>query len=138
VAELDAGGAIHKRERVAAGRVHVFNGRAIAPSVLRDRLALAGEGVAIVIVSVDAKGALASEPIVTTRGVIDEEADSALLAEAKREVRTAIADLPKFLGIRPIEDSAIVEAARSATRRAFARALGFKPMTVATVLRVSG
>src|SRR5262249_55437241 len=126
VAELDDQG-IHKRERVASGRVHVFNGRAIAPSVLRERITLAAEGAAFVVVTADAKGALVNVTL-ATRGVIDEAADAALLDAARREVASAMAQLPTWLGPRPIDDAAIAEAARSAVRRAFARELGFKPL----------
>jgi hypothetical protein len=36
------------------------------------------------------------------------------------------------------DDAAIVEAVRLAVRRSFARALGFKPVTVVQVVRVAG
>ena len=50
--------------------------------------------------------------------------------------RAATRTLLRDVGQRPIDDAAIAEAARAAVRRAFARVLGFKPLTVATVHRV--
>ncbi len=47
---------LRKDGRVQSGRVHVWAGRAIPPSVLRERQAIAQEGVALVVVTVDARG----------------------------------------------------------------------------------
>jgi ribonuclease J len=134
VGELEAG-AMHKRARVASGRVHVFGGRAIAPPVLRERQILAEGGVAFVIVNVDARGRMRGDVAITTRGVVDEAIDGALVEAARRDVRDAVNDLPRLLGDRPIEDAQIAETARLAARRSLARVLGFKPTAVVHVAR---
>ena len=89
VGVLDEHG-IRKEGRVASGRVHVWAGRAVAPSVLRERLAIAQEGVALVVVSLDAAGYLVGEPWIETRGVLDAEAAPGLLAGARREASDAV------------------------------------------------
>jgi ribonuclease J len=130
VIELDASGAT-KAGRVATGRTHVFAARELPASVLRERMALASEGVALAVVPVDAGGAIAGEIALATRGVMDESVDVTLLADVRHEVRAAIAALaPSMRG-----DAAIGEAARLAVRRALGRTLGFKPTTIVSVQR---
>jgi ribonuclease J len=133
VAELDAD-ALRKTERVRTGRVHVFAQRALPPSVLGDRMALAAHGTAHVVVPVDARGRVAGEVVLVTRGVLDETADAHLLAAARNEVLAAIEALAPPSG-EP-EEAAIADAARQAVRRALARVLGSRPVTTAAVLRV--
>lgn len=129
VVELGANGAT-KAGRVATGRKHVWATREVPASVLRERAALAAEGMAAVSLTVDARGAPGDVAIVT-RGVIDEALDAALLGDARREVKAAIAELVPSMR----DDARIGEAARLAVRRAFARALGFKPTVVVFVKR---
>ena len=140
--------ALHKGERVPSGRVHVFNGRTLPPSVLRERQALAEEGIVSVVVRVgpsgrlvqDAHGDGARAVTVVTRGVIDEATESALLEGARRDVRDAVNDVPRQqggAGARPVEDGMIAEAARLAVRRSFARVLGWKPLAIVHVERAA-
>jgi len=128
VASLEDG-RLKKGERVASGRVHTFAGRAVPSRVLRERTQLAAEGAAFAIVSI---GASRDPKVrVVTRGVIDESEDHAVLDDVRREVRQAVAE-----GLaRGDDDELLAEAARLAVRRAFARAVGFKPLTVAQVER---
>jgi ribonuclease J len=121
-----------------SGRVHVFAGRAVAPSTIRERQAIAQEGVAMVVVPLDARGVVAGEIAISTRGVLDETADEAILAVARREARAAVIEAPRLSPDRPNDDAIFAEAARLAVRRAFGRALGFKPVTLAHVVRVNG
>ena len=132
VARLDADG-LQKDARVFSGRVHAFAGRAIAPSVLRERVSLAEGGIAFVVLSVDTDGRRIGEPSLTTRGVIDEHGDAALLASVKRDLREAIDACAR--DARP-SDATISEAARLAVRRGFSKALGRKPATIVAVQRV--
>ncbi len=135
VGVLDAHG-LRKDGRVATGRVHVFAGRAIAPAVLRERQAIAQEGVAVVVVTVDARGELVGEVKVQTRGVLDANLAPGLLTGSQRDAQDAVRDLPRA-GVGR-DDASITEAARLAVRRFFARSLGFKPVTVVQVVRVAG
>ncbi len=126
-----------KDGRVHTGRVHRWAGREVATSVLKERTVIAQEGVAMVVVPVDAHGELVGEMAIATRGVIDGEASEALYASARKDAVEAIRTLPKSAGVRA-SDSAIAEAVRLAVRRVLSRALGFKPMTVVQVVRVAG
>ncbi len=128
VGELTASG-IARGGTVPAGRVHVFGGRAIPKAVLRDREVLAEGGIVSCAVIVGADGR-ARDVRLATRGVLDEGTEAALLADARREVIAAVAGLP-----RSADDAAIAEAARLAVRRILARALAYKPMTIAQVIR---
>lgn len=153
VCEVAAEGPLVKARRVHAGRVHVFARRVLPATVLHERTALAAHGAAHVVVPVDARGRLAGEVALTTRGVVDETADAHVLAAARHEVEAAVDELADGgtrggragragggggggAGVIP-EEPAISEAARQAARRALARVLGFKPVTTVTVVRIS-
>jgi ribonuclease J len=137
VGMLDEHG-LRRDGRVATGRVHVWAGRAIAPSVLRERQTIAQEGVAMVVVPVDARGDLAGEVSIKTQGVLDAAASEGILTGALRDARDAVRELPRSAPDRPNDEAALAEAVRLAVRRSLARALGFKPVTVVQVVRVAG
>lgn len=137
VAELEGDGPVRKAGRVPMGRVHVFAQRAIPAGVLHEREALAARGAAHVVVPVDARGRLAGEVALATRGVVDEILDAHVLATAKHEAEAAIEELAASEPGVSLDEPAISDAARQAVRRALGRVLGFKPLTTATVLRIS-
>jgi ribonuclease J len=128
---------MRKAGRVHAGRVHVFAQRPLAPVVLRDRAALAANGTAHVVVSIDEDGRLVGDVTLSTRGVVEEAVDTHVLDAARSEVRAALEELAgeERAMPRPRDEDA-AETARRAVRRAFGRLLGFKPVTTAAVLRV--
>jgi ribonuclease J len=130
---------VRKEGRIRSGRVHVMGGRVLPHQVIAERTALASLGSVHVAVPLDDQGKLAGDIAVATRGVIDESADGELLAAARRDAHAALQEL---LGVggsmgkdRP-DDATISETARLAVRRALARTLGFKPVTVASLVRV--
>ncbi len=132
--------ALAKRERVHAGRVHVFGGRALPATVLHERMALAARGAANLVIPVDARGRLAGEIILSTRGVLEPAQDRHLISSACDEAASAVEELfgsvdeqTRGTGSPPDED--IAEAASQAVRRALSRVLGFRPLTTAVVLR---
>ncbi len=125
------GTSIVKRARWASGRVHVFAGRAIAPSVLHERSRLAAEGVVVVVVHVDARGKVTGPIRLTTRGVAEEQECARLCAEAAGEARAAVDDIRHGAAI---DEALVAEAARLAARRSFARTLGYKPHTIVMVM----
>jgi ribonuclease J len=134
LATLDGGG-VRKTGRLAAGRVHVAAGRALPPKVIAERAAIASLGVVHVSVAIDAEGRIAGEVGIATRGVVDpDEKSEAACARAREEVRRAFDELIALGG--PIEDARVHETVRLAARRAFARDLGFKPVTTASLVRV--
>ncbi len=126
IATLDESG-LRKTGKVPYGRVHCAFGRAIPPAQLRERVILAAEGVvAVTIVTHPAR-----EPEVrnTTRGAIDETAEASIIEEAKRAALAAFAD----------EGNALArdERVRLAVRHAFREAIGFKPITIVTIVEPS-
>jgi ribonuclease J len=125
-----------KAGRVHAGRVHVYAQRALAPSVLHERAALAANGAAHVVVAVDERGRPAGEVALATRGVVDEALDGHVLASARNEAMAALEELAGDERASTGTDAEIAEAARQAVRRAFGRVLGFKPVTTVSVLRI--
>jgi ribonuclease J len=131
VAELDDAG-LRKTARCRAGRVHVFAGREVPQRVIEDRAALAARGVVHVTVPVDRAGRLAGELRMVSRGVLDETRDAHLVAAARNEAAETARALAAS-GPTP-DETAIVDAVRGAVRRTFARELGFKPVTLVTVL----
>jgi ribonuclease J len=123
--------AITKSSNVPSGRVHVWDGREVEPSVLHERTQLAAEGVAVVVVPVDARGVIAGDVALSTLGVVDEAHARKLLDDARGEIRLAVAELAPSMR----DDASVALAARRAVRRTFDRALGFKPNVVVTVRR---
>lgn len=130
VAELDTN-ALRKSGSVPVGRVHVFEGRVVPSSVLEERSSLAERGALFVTVPVDAGGRIAGPVALSSRGVLDPTLDRDLVVKAQDEALAALAQLSQ-----PGDDD-IVEAVRRAVRRAVGRVLGFKPVTLVTVLRVA-
>jgi ribonuclease J len=125
-----------KSDRLRPRRVHVFAHRVLPGGVLQERVALASHGVAHVVIMVDVRGRPTEDVVISTHGVIDEKIDAHLLARARREAGAAVEELADGAGGDPVDEGAIGEVARRAVRRAFARFVGFKPVTTATVLRV--
>ncbi|MEO8877279.1 MAG: ribonuclease J, partial [Polyangiaceae bacterium] len=127
VAELTAEGALGKVGRVSSGRVHTCEGKEIAPSVLRDRMAIAESGVVAAVVKIESVVSVS----IQSRGVVNMETNSAIVVSAENAAIGAVSGLI----LEKAEDAAIVEAARLAIRRTFAKALGFKPVTLVTLVR---
>jgi ribonuclease J len=115
-------------ESLGAGRVHVWSGREIPKTVLRERAALAQEGAAFCLVTIDLAGHM--EVFVQTRGVMDDAAVVADTAAAEDAVRRALAAAPAHS-----TDAALEEYARLAVRRTFKESRGIKPLTTARVHR---
>jgi ribonuclease J len=132
VGEVDGAG-LRKTERVRTGRVHVFAGRSVPQRVIDDRTALAARGVVHATVPVDAAGRLTGELRLVSRGVLDEARDAHLAAAARNEAAEAIDAL--VASGAGADETAMVDAVRAAIRRAMGRELGFKPVTLVTVLR---
>lgn len=114
-----------------SGRVHVWNGREVAPSVIRERAVLAEDGVAFCSVIVDAAGT-AVDVRVSTRGVFEEAANEAELEDVAGAVRRAIAEVEL-----PAADDVLTEHARLAVRRTFHKTRGKKPITIVHLRRSS-
>ena len=92
----------------------------------------------MVVVTLDGRGALVGEVAIETLGVLDAGVANGIVAGSQRDARDAVRDLPRSAPDRSTDELAIAEAVRLAVRRSFARALGFKPVTVVRVVRVAG
>jgi len=125
------GGPLRKSGRVQAGRVHVFGGRVVPSSVLAERTSLAERGTLHVTVPVDADGRIAGRVALSSRGVLDETLDHDLVTQAHDDAVAAVA------GLAERGDDEIADAVRRAVRRALGRVLGFRPVTLVTVLRAA-
>jgi ribonuclease J len=123
VATLDEAG-VRKTSKVHVGRVHCAFGRAIPAAQLRERVILAGEGVVAVTVVERSVG----EPDVriTTRGTIDEVVEASVVASATRATRAALADATS--------SEPAAERVRIAVRHVFREAIGFRPVTLVTLV----
>jgi ribonuclease J len=117
-------------ETFGSGRVHVWAGREVPLSVLRERAALAQEGAAFCVVTIDRTGNVGV--FVSTRGVMDDDGVGEDIAAAEAAVRQALADAPEHA-----TDDELAEYARLAVRRAIKQLRGVKPMTVARVHRIT-
>jgi ribonuclease J len=96
---------LRKVGRVRTGKVHVFGGRVVPAATLGERASLAA------------------------RGVLDEAGDGEALAIASKAAAVGAQR------VGPGSDADIAEAVRLAVRRALQRAVGFRPMTLVTVVR---
>lgn len=120
-------------ERAPYGKVATWMGDEVPNSVVLDRQAIARSGVVLVTVTVDDAGRPVGRPALTTRGVVDEAEEAELLADVAQEIEQRVAAASRVRGRASEED--VVEAARSAARRAFDHAVGRRPVTAVHVVR---
>jgi ribonuclease J len=129
VLELDDVGARVLPSRVRAGRVAVTRGdggTAVVPDeVVDDRRRLAESGLCVVVVQVDATGAVLAGPEFHARGVAGLEGRE---AELRAEVLAALGEVTAG------DDEARREALRLSVRRWFRRATGRRPVVEPVVL----
>ena len=85
-------------DRVAAGRVLIDGTRTgeIGDEVLRDRRHLAGDGLVVAVVAINAQtGALEQAPSIITRGLAADARHDAMLRDAPRLLARAIESAPR-------------------------------------------
>ena len=131
VAALDQEG-LRRDGRWHSGRVHLGFGRPVAGETLRERGALASDGVVFAAVPVS-EGRVVGPIGLVTRGLLAEPALSEALQAAAREAETTT-EPPR--GGR-VDEGALKEAVRLAVRRVLARSLGFKTQVVVTLVPVA-
>lgn len=126
-------------ETIGAGRVHVWGGREVPTSVIRERAALAQEGTAFCFVLVDDGHGGTGPPgrapsidvFIDTRGVMDDDRAQLDLSAVEAAVRLSLSEAP-----RHATDDFLAEYARLAVRRTMKQLRGIKPVTVARVHRI--
>jgi ribonuclease J len=123
-------------ERVQAGMTFV-DGLGIGDiggEVLRDRRKLAGDGVVVVVVTVDSQtGELVGGPDIVNRGFVYEEASEHILEEARARV---IAAMHETADARVTDPSALQQDIRRALGRYFNEVTQRKPVILPVVMEV--
>jgi ribonuclease J len=133
---VDVGERLEIVERVQAGMTFV-DGLGIGDvggEVLRDRRKLAGDGVVVVVVTVDSQtGELVSGPDIVNRGFVYEETSQGILDEARERVVDAIAESSDA---KVIDPSALQQDIRRVLGRYFNEATQRKPVILPVVMEV--
>lgn len=111
--------------KLGAGRIHVWAGRELPTSILRERSILAQEGAAFVVLIFHGAHL---EVVISTFGVTAEGAND--LAAVEDAVRRSLEDAPEHAN-----DDDLAEYARLATRRTFKHLRGIKPLTTVRIHR---
>lgn len=105
--------------------------------VLRDRLHLSEDGLVVVVLVVDkGSGQIVQRPELLTRGVVYEDGNQELLAEAKDAVEKALALGAKALDFADEEGAGPREIAQRALRRFFKKRLGRRPAVIPLVMEM--
>ncbi|OJY15664.1 MAG: hypothetical protein BGO98_23610 [Myxococcales bacterium 68-20] len=117
-------------ETFGAGRVHVWAGREVPTTVLRERAALAQEGAAFCFVTIDPAGTILNV-FIETRGVMNDDRTKLDLTTVEAAVKKALGEAPQHA-----TDDLLAEYARLAVRRTMKQLRGIKPVTVARIYRL--
>src|SRR5262245_9657912 len=131
---IEIGERVVKGERVRAGMTFV-DGLGIGDiggEVLRDRRKLAGDGVVVVVVTVDAQsGELVDGPDVVNRGFVHEETSGDILEEARRRVILA---LEESADAHVTDPSALQQNIRRVLKRYFVEVTQRKPVILPVIM----
>ena len=123
-------------EPVPAGRVLIDGTRtgAVADEVLRDRRQLAGDGVVVLVITINAQsGAVESEPSVITRGFVVDENSETTLGEVPRLVRSLV----ETASIEERTDHGLVqERVRVELQRFFRKRSGRRPLVLPVIMEI--
>ncbi len=135
VLRFDAEGA-RVVDRLPAGRVFIDGSRTgeIGDEVLRDRRHLAGDGLVVPIVAINAQtGALDQTPTVITRGLAADARHEAMLRDAPRMLEEAIAAASREERTDP---GLLKERIRQEMQRLFKKRAGRRPLVLPVVMEV--
>jgi ribonuclease J len=132
---VEIGSSVRRGDRVTAGMTFV-DGVGIGDVgevVLRDRRKLAGDGIAVVVVTVDAhSGEVLAGPFIVDRGVVEEPAE-AILEEARDRILLTL----KESAVQGVTDPTVLrDHIRMALRRFFMETTKRKPVIVPVVMEV--
>ncbi|MGZ4149776.1 MAG: ribonuclease J, partial [Actinomycetota bacterium] len=127
---------VHKVDRVPAGMTFV-DGLGIGDvggEVLRDRRKLAGDGVVVVVVTVDAhSGEIVSGPDVVNRGFVHEETSGDILEEARERVMLAF---DESAAANVTDPSALQQNVRRVLKKYFFEVTQRKPVILPVIMEV--
>jgi ribonuclease J len=132
---VEIGQTLRRGDRVTAGMTFV-DGLGIGDVgqvVLRDRRKLAGDGIVVVVVSVDSQsGEVLAGPDIINRGVVEEPAE-AVLEEARQRVLLTL----KESSVQGVTDPTVLrDHIRAALRRFFMETTKRKPVIVPVIMEV--
>jgi len=123
-------------EPMQAGRVLIDGTRTgeVADEVLRDRRHLAGDGVVVAVIGLNAHtGRIEQEPELITRGFVIDAASDALLAAAALRLRALVAEA----GIEERLDQGVVrEQIRVELQRFFRKRSGRRPLVLPIIMEI--
>jgi len=124
-------------DKIPASPVYVDGGSVgeVGDVVIRDRQALADDGIVMVVVGVDREtGAIVAGPELVTRGFVHVGESTELLEATKQRVRDVLAD---YIGDHHSEDGQYLSRQlRNATQQYLQRETGRKPMVLPMVMEV--
>ena len=133
---VEVGERVERVDRVQAGMTFV-DGLGIGDvggEVLRDRRKLAGDGVVVVVVTVDARtGELVSGPEILNRGFVYEETSGDILEEAAKRVMLSIEE---SAGAQVIDPSTLQQNVRRVLGKYFFEVTQRKPVILPVVMEV--
>ena len=131
---LEVGEEVKLGERVQAGMTFV-DGLGIGDvggEVLRDRRKLAGDGVVVVVLTVEAQtGGVVAGPDIVNRGFVYDETSGDILEEARKRVMLAVEE-----GAGPVDPSALEQAVRRALAKYFYEITQRKPVILPVIMEV--
>ena len=105
----------------------------ISSPVLSARRRLTFSGLAVVTVVLDRKGRLATPPMVSIEGVLDEEHDESTVETLSDDVAAALKSLPKRMND---DDAMVQDAVKRAIRQRINAESGKKPMVQVHLVRL--
>ncbi len=133
---VDVGERLVKGERVQAGMTFV-DGLGIGDvggEVLRDRRKLAGDGVVVVVVTVDAHtGEVVAGPDIVNRGFVYDETSGDILEEARNRVMMSLEDSAEA---HVVDQSALQQNVRRVLGRYFYEVTQRKPVILPVIMEV--
>jgi ribonuclease J len=132
---VEVGSTLRRGERITAGMTFVdgIGIGDVGQVVLRDRRKLAGDGIVVVVVTVDShSGEVLAGPDIIDRGVVEEPAE-AILEEARHRVLMSLKESATEVTIDP---RMLGDHIRTALRRFFMETTKRKPVIVPVVMEV--
>ncbi|MCC7538190.1 MAG: ribonuclease J [Deltaproteobacteria bacterium] len=120
--------------KVPTGRIAIDEGQRVAASVLRDRALLGTTGIAIGVVVLRPDGALARDPTVITRGVLDERDEPQMLAGARRAIAAALDPRSRSDQLDRPDPIETRDTVRRALRRYFRKTGGPRGLTTMAIV----
>ncbi|MCU0662989.1 MAG: ribonuclease J [Myxococcota bacterium] len=133
VVRCDKAGIEERHGFVATSKIHIDSGGALAESAIQGRRLLAANGVLSVSLCLDGECRCLGLPEIQSRGVVQDEAFSWLIAALQDEIKRFLSSV----SLEAREDTAALrDALRANLRRFLSKQIGREPYIIATVHRL--